>query len=112
MYTFDAVGSFRVSAPSDTYIYDIVPFDGGLAAISSDNCLRFLDPRALDEEPKYAVPKINADITCLRTIPPNSGSGELVCTAGRDGRVCIVDPRNRSQAGEIRVGTLNLSEVL
>lgn len=104
MYTFEAVGSFHISEPQDTYIYDIVPVGGGLAAISSDDNLRLLDPQALNGPPLYSIRKINTDVTCLKAIASSTGDGGLVCTAGRDGRVCIVDPRAGTKVGEARTG--------
>jgi SEL1 protein len=104
MYTFDTVDSFQITEPGDTYIYDIVPVAGSLATISSDDTLRFLDPQSLNGAPKHFVPKINTDVTCLKALPSNTAGGELVCTAGRDGRISIVDSRTGTKIGEVRTG--------
>lgn len=106
MYTFNVVDSFHVSEPADTYIYDIIPIEAGLAAISSDDSLRLLDPQSLNGPPKISIRKINTDVTCLKAITSSAGDAELLCTAGRDGRVCIVDPRNGEKVGEVRTGKL------
>jgi SEL1 protein len=106
MYTFNAIDSFHISEPKDTYIYDLVPVAAGLATISSDDSLRLLDPLSLNGQPKTSIRKINTDVTCLKAIASSAGSRELVCTAGRDGRVCIVDPRSGSKVGEVKAGKL------
>lgn len=112
MYTFDTVDSFHISEPEDTYIYDIVPVAGGLATISSDDNLRFLDPQCLNGSPKYSVRKINTDVTCLKAITSNIADGELICTAGRDGRICVVDPRTGTKVGEVRTGKFRVIFIL
>lgn len=103
MYTFHDVDSFHISEPADTYIYDIVPVAAGLAVISSDDSLRLLDPESLNGTPINSIRKINTDVTCLTTSAGNAG---FVYTAGRDGRVCIVDPRTGAKAGEVKAGKL------
>ena len=107
MYTFNAVDSFHILEPQDTYIYDILPVAAGLAAISSDDSLRLLDLQSLNGPPKNSVQKINTDITCLKAFSTTPGDAELVCTAGRDGRVCIVDPRSGEKVGEVRTGKMH-----
>jgi len=109
MYTLNAVDSFQISDPKDTYIYDIVPVAAGLAAISSDNCLRLLDPLALDKTPVNTIRKAHADITCLKAVNTTTeGDASIVCTAGRDGRVCMYDPRSGSKVGEVRAGKFGI----
>lgn len=106
MYTLDDVDSFQISEPADTYIYDIVPVAAGLAVISSDDSLRLLDPQSLNGTPINSIRKINTDVTCLKT---SAGDAGFVCTAGRDGRVCIVDPRSGEKVGEVKTGKLVFS---
>lgn len=107
MYTLDAVDSFHISEPADTYIYDIVPVAAGLAAISSDDSLRLLDPLALNGPPINSIRRINTDVTCLKAIESSTGEGGgVVCTAGRDGTVCLVDPRTGAKVAETRTGEL------
>jgi len=45
---------------------------------------------------------VNKDVTCLKAI--GEGDALLVATAGRDGRVCLVDPRGGGKIGEVRSG--------
>jgi hypothetical protein len=109
MYTLDAVDSFRISEPADTYIYDIVPVAAGLAAISSDDSLRLLDPLALNGPTLNSVRRVNTDVTCLKAVNTSTGGDALiVCTAGRDGRVSLIDPRSGAKVGEVRTGELEL----
>jgi len=112
MYILDAVDSFQVSTPADTYIYDIVPVTGGVVAISSDDILRLLDPNSLTRGPINSIRKVNTDITCLKAIPTSTGDAGLVCTAGRDGRICVIDPRSGAKAGEVSTGELNLPTII
>jgi hypothetical protein len=105
MYTLDAIDSFEISSPANTYIYDIVPIAAGLATISSDDSLRLLDPTALSGPPLNSIPKVNTDVTCLKAINSSTeGDALIVCTAGRDGKVCLVDPRSGEKIGEVRSG--------
>jgi hypothetical protein len=106
MYIFNAVNSFHISEPRGTYIYDIVPVAAGIATISSDDSFRLLDPQFLNGPPKNSVQKIHTDVTCLKALATTTGDSELICTAGRDGRVCIIDPRSGGQVGEARTGKL------
>ncbi len=102
MYQLNAIESFQISDPADTYIYDIVPVAGGLAVISSDDCLRFLDPLKLGAGPINSVRRINQDVTCLKAMDviENEGEAVVVATAGRDGRVCLIDVRAGGKVGE------------
>lgn len=102
MYTLEAVDAFHISTPPDTYIYDIVPVAGGLAAISSDDSLRLLDPLALNGAPINSVRKVNTDVTCLRAL--GGDDAVVVCTAGRDGTVRVLDPRSGGVVGEVKSG--------
>jgi hypothetical protein len=103
MYTLEAIDSFRIVDPADTYIYDIVPVSAGIAAIASDDGLRFLNPQSLNGPPLNHFRGINADITCLKALKLPSGDA-VVCTAGRDGKICVVDPRSNETFGELRTG--------
>lgn len=102
MYTLEAVDSFHVSSPADTYIYDIVPTASGLATISSDDSLRLLDPLALNGTPINSIKKVQTDVTCLKAL--GGDDAVVVCTAGRDGRVRVLDPRTGSVVGEMKTG--------
>jgi hypothetical protein len=107
MYTLDTVDFFQISDPTNTYIYDIVPVAAGLAAISSDDSLRLLDPLALNGTPLNSIRRVNTDVTCLKAVNTTAeGDALIVCTAGRDGRVCLLDPRTSAKIGEVRTGGL------
>jgi hypothetical protein len=107
MYTLDNVDFFQISDPTNTYIYDIVPVAAGLAAISSDDSLRLLNPLALNGTPLNSIRRVNTDVTCLKAVNTTAeGDALIVCTAGRDGRVCLLDPRTSAKIGEVRTGGL------
>jgi hypothetical protein len=109
MYSLNAVDSFQISGPKDIYIYDIVSVAGGLAAISSDDSLRLFDPLALSGAPLNSIRQVNTDVTCLKAINSSTEADALiVCTAGRDGKVCLLDPRSGARIGEVRTGGLLL----
>jgi WD40 repeat protein len=101
MYTLDAVGAFAIGHPPETYIYDIQPLADGVAAISSDNCLRLIDPLVLHGPPLQVVQNVHTDVTCLKVLDADSS---IVCTAGRDGRINIFDFRAKSKVAEVRTG--------
>lgn len=101
MYTLDATDSFAIEQPSGAYVYDIVPVAGGLVSISSDDTLRLFDPSNLHRGPVYTVPKVNSEITCLEAL---DHQGSIVCTAGRDGKVTIVDLRQQLRVAQIGTG--------
>jgi SEL1 protein len=101
MYTLDNEGTFRVEQPSETYIYQIEPVADGLAAISSDNCLRLLDPLVLSGPVLHSIPHIHQEVTSLKALDEGAS---IVCTAGRDGLVNIFDFRQRSKVVEMRTG--------
>ncbi|KAI9744469.1 MAG: ERAD-associated protein [Claussenomyces sp. TS43310] len=99
MYTFETIGALRIDQPPETYVYDILPLGDGVAAISSDDSLRLLDPIAL-HAPLNVVENVNRDVTCFA--PLDGPEGLMVCTAGRDGKVCIVDPRQGAKVAEVK----------
>ncbi|KAM3069254.1 hypothetical protein ACMFMG_010765 [Clarireedia jacksonii] len=100
MYKFFASDIFEVKSPEGTYIYDILPIGAGLASISSDDCLRLLDPLSLDAQPLNTFKEVNTDVTCVNTI--GEGDTCIILTAGRDGKVCLLDPRSGVKVGEVR----------
>lgn len=104
MYRFFASDIFEVKGTEPIYIYDIVPVAAGLASISSDDCLRLLDPTALNGQPLNTIKKVNSDVTCLKTI--GNGDNSIVVTAGRDGKVCLIDPRTAGKVGEVQSGEI------
>ena len=102
MYTLDATDSFAIEQPSGAYVYDIVPVAGGIVSISSDDTLRLFDPSNLHRGPAYSVPKVNSEVTCLEAL---DHQGSIVCTAGRDGKVTILDLRQQLRVAQIGSGT-------
>jgi SEL1 protein len=101
MYVLDASASFAIEQQPGAYVYDIAPVAGGIVSISSDDTLRLFDPSALHHGPLYSVPKVNSEITCLKTL---DRQGSIVCTAGRDGKVMILDLRQRLRVAELEIG--------
>lgn len=101
MYTLDVKGTFRIEHPPDTYIYHIEPVANGIAAISSDDCLRLIDPLVLHEPALNVVQNIHTEVTCLK---PLDAQNSIVCTAGRDGKVNIFDLRAETKVAEVTTG--------
>ena len=108
MYALDTVGAFKIEQPPETYIYDIKPIarEGAIAAISSDNCLRVVDPLALNGAPLHVEQGIHNEVTCLMVLEERN---LIVCTAGRDGKVNIFDLRARSKVAELSASMLIIS---
>ncbi|KAL6713822.1 hypothetical protein ACLMJK_008316 [Lecanora helva] len=98
-----------LSLPPETYIYSLLPLSPPptplLAAISSDNSLRFVDPHTLTEIPDGVFEDVHegdGGVTCLAN-EEGEGSGGLVFTAGRDGVIRGWDGRVRGgKIGEWR----------
>jgi SEL1 protein len=108
MFRLSNTSSFAIKSPADTYIYDIVPLSSGsIAAISSDDCLRILNPLNLERGEVNLVKGVGKDITCLRNV--NAEGGEVVVTAGRDGAVSLTDLRGARKVGGVRSGECSVS---
>lgn len=103
MYQLSCTDTFHITKPANTYIYDIVPVGKLLATISSDDSLRILNPLALEAVPLNSIAKINADVTCLKSLR-DDGDSTVVCTAGRDGVVCMIDLRSNSVVAKVKSG--------
>lgn len=102
MYNLNTTSSFRVASPAETYVYDVVPVAAGLAAISSDDSLRLLDPLALNAGPVNEIKNVHVNVTCLKVLcVGGEGDAPIVCTAGRDGRVALWDPRIGAKVEEV-----------
>jgi SEL1 protein len=101
MYILNATGAFKVDQPPNTYIYDIVPLSDCIAAISSDDCLRLIDPLALSGTPLSLLEQVHSEITCLKSL---EAQNHIVCTSGRDGWVNIFDFRAKTKVAELRTG--------
>jgi WD40 repeat protein len=106
MYHLNCISVFAINSPTDTYIYDVVPVSNGLvAAISSDDSLRVVDPLDLGKGELSLMKDVGKDITCLRGIGSGTEeSGTTVVTAGRDGFVKIWDLRSGAKVGEVKSG--------
>ena len=101
MYTLYNTSTHKTgTSQNSTYIYDIILTGAGLAAISSDDSLRLLDPTQLDGAPLNSVRQVNRDVTCLRVL----NEAGIVATGGRDGRVVITDLRSGERVGEVSSG--------
>jgi WD40 repeat protein len=103
MYTLDVSGSFKVEQPQGTYIYHIEPIGDEIAAISSDDCLRLISPTSLHGPPLKVIPKVHAEVTCLKAL---DGQSAIACTAGRDGRVNIWDLQGNTKVAELKTSML------
>ena len=80
--------------PADSYIYKIVPVNGLLAAISSDDSLRLIDLKTLREIGGGVVDRVHAGVTCLQVVDQDPNS---LLTAGRDAAVRSYDLRTGGQ---------------
>lgn len=109
MYNLSENSTFKVTTPADTYIYDLIQLsNGSVAAISSDDCLRILNPVDLSRGEVSLVKGVGKGVTCASSI--NAEGGEVVVTAGGDGKVGIWDLR--AGGGNGRVGELRSGELL
>jgi WD repeat-containing protein 89 len=99
MYTLEVTGAFRIDQPQGTYIYHLEPVADEIAAISSDDCLRLVNPTSLHGPALKVIPKVHAEVTCLKAL---EGQNFIVCTAGRDGRINIWDLRGNANVAELK----------
>lgn len=109
MYTLYNTSTHQAGTlQSSTYIYDIILTGAGLAAISSDDSLRLLDPLRLEGTPLNSVRQVNRDVTCLKALDEDG----IVATGGRDGKVVITDLRSGKRVGEVSSGELKILDSL
>ena len=78
------IATSNMALPEGSYIYHILPFRSHLAAISSDDSLRLIDPTTLRAIPNGEFSNVHAGITCMTT--PRRSS-DVLMTAGRDAKV-------------------------
>ena len=101
MKIIEQTASSSLALPPDSYIYRIVPIDGKIAAISSDDSLRIVDPCTFQQIPDGLIENVNEGVTCLELHPD---SGSHLSTAGRDGVVKTWDLRVQRSVVEYRDG--------
>lgn len=77
------------------YVYHILFVRSYLAAISSDDSLRLVDPASLRDVPNGHMSKVHDGVTSVRS---PSKSSDMLVTAGRDARVKSWDLRSGTQA--------------
>ncbi|KAL5117467.1 hypothetical protein ACEQ8H_004632 [Pleosporales sp. CAS-2024a] len=105
-----AIASSDVGLPPSSYIYKIIstaPRQDALgltcskldqlAAISSDDSLRFVSPAGLAVN--GVIQNVNEKVTCLERA--NDAESNVVVTAGRDGFIRFWDKRTQQKALEI-----------
>lgn len=90
MFTLVEQSSYRVPGPAESYIYEIVSSAVGIAAISSDDALRVLNPAHLSGPELFTLPQVHNAVTCLSILDM---AGNVFGTAGRDGEIKIWDVR-------------------
>jgi WD40 repeat protein len=101
------LGQSDLGLPPNSYIYKIIstaprqdPLTYSqidqLAAIASDDSLRFFHPTTLNVLPNGVVKNVNEKVTCLER--GNDQPSNLVATAGRDGLIKFWDKRTPGTA--------------
>lgn len=99
MDNLHSVITSSLSLPVDSYIYSLVPARQGLGVIASDDSLYVLDRETLKVLPGGQIPHIHDGVTCLKGFDVE---GNLLATAGRDGRVEGWDLRSQKPAIEFK----------
>ncbi|KAK4691429.1 hypothetical protein P7C71_g5569, partial [Lecanoromycetidae sp. Uapishka_2] len=90
-----------LSLPANSYIYRIVPVGSRLAAISSDDSLRIIDPATLQVLSNGIVEGVHAGVTCLENINSDHNS---ILTGGRDATIRCWDLRSGKKSAEFSYG--------
>lgn len=93
-----------LSLPADSYIYKVLPVNGNLAAISSDDSLRLLDYRTLREIAGRILNNVHDGVTCLQTVDHDPNG---LLTAGRDAVVQRYDLRTGQKTMQLGDGQQN-----
>lgn len=102
MHTANLTEKSLLSLLENSYVYKILPVNNGhLAAISSDDSLRIVDARTLQEISGGTLRNVHHGVTCLEPVANDPAS---VCTAGRDGTVKRWDLRSGKSTLEFRDG--------
>ena len=96
-----------LALPADSYIYKVVSVNGKLAAISSDDSLRIIDPNTLTEVHNGIVDNVHSGVTCLEAFKNDL---ETIVTAGRDATIRCWDLRSGKSTLEFRHGKTLQSE--
>jgi len=110
MGLLEQIGSSDLSLPPNSYIYkilstarryDSIPYTetSELAAISSDDSLRFFDTSSLRLSPNGLIKNVNKSVTCLERF---DNEGHVYATAGRDGLIRFWDKRIMSPVMEFQ----------
>lgn len=110
MGLLEQISSSDLSLPPNSYIYKILStarrYDSisyaetsELAAISSDDSLRFFDTSSLRLSPNGLLKKVNKSVTCLERF---DNEGHVYATAGRDGLIRFWDKRTMSLVMELQ----------
>ena len=90
-----------LSLPTNSYVYEIVPVEAHIAAISSDDSLRLVDRTTLRELSTPLFSQVHKGVTCLESLETNKYS---LCTAGRDALVRLWDLRSGRISSEFSDG--------
>lgn len=90
MYNLIKADAFRNPGSDPAYVLEIIPVDGGLAAISSDQNLTLFNPLRLSQGPLRTIRTSHGNITCARAF---DASNSIICTAGEDGSISLWDLR-------------------
>ena len=96
-----------LSLPADSYIYEIVRVNGNLAAISSDDSLRFIDLQTLREAAGGVLNNVHDGVTCLQVVGDDPNG---LLTAGRDAVVQRHDLRSGQKTMQLGDGQQNAVE--
>ncbi|KAF2140189.1 uncharacterized protein K452DRAFT_288955 [Aplosporella prunicola CBS 121167] len=99
MRTATPLTASNLSLPPDSYIYALSPAgSSALAALSSDDSVRWFDPASLQLLPDGVVKNAHRSVTCLK-----AWDEHVLATAGRDGAVRLWDRRTEGAVGGVSV---------
>ena len=95
----------HLALPENSYIYQVLPIGSYLAAISSDDSLRLIDPVSLQANPQADFRNVHDGVTSMRA--PGRSSDVLV-TSGMDANVKGWDLRTRSRTTAFQSSTASI----
>lgn len=71
--------------------------------------MRIHNPLQLNAAPLVEVKDVNKEVTCLRALGDGANGEVVICTAGRDGVVNLVDARRGVVVGKVATGEFESS---
>ena len=101
MYNLSCVDGFKYPGGDQTYVLEIIPTAGGLAATSSDQNLCLFDPLRLSQGPLKSIQTTHGNLTSAKAY---CAAESVIATTGENGTVSVWDLRLEPPSQALRIG--------